>query len=207
MNNAVNFIYLHGFNSSPNSEKATLLASYLSRLGHNIYAPFLPPVPGIIGKELYRLIDQQTANETILVGSSLGAFYAIHLAERYNLKAVLINPAITPWRSIKRYIGPCFCAFSQTTYEITSEYAMLLQDLAVEHISKPENFLLLLQTGDELLDYREALEKFPSSLHYIEQGGNHRFENFELSIPRILEFALGTITPHPHPLPQGERGF
>lgn len=182
-------IYLHGFGSSPVSQKSILLANYLTKLGleKQYYAPFLPPDPQIVIPQLSTFIEQH--RQIILIGSSLGGFYASYLAEQYNLKAVLINPAITPWRDINHYLGFYTCAYSQTTYEIKQEHADYLQQFAIAQPSYAKNFLLLLQTGDEVLDYRKALMKFPDAHHHIETGGSHAFENFVSVIPLILEFA------------------
>lgn len=183
-------IYLHGFGSSPLSVKSKLLASYLQQLGleRYYYAPFLPPAPQQIMPQLEQFIQQQQ-QQVILIGSSLGGFFASYLAERYQLKAVLINPAISPWRVINSYLGPYYCYYDQTTYEITLEHGIYLQQLAITQPSIAKNFLLLLQEGDEVLDYREALAKFSAAQHIIQPGGSHTFENFASVIPSILEFA------------------
>ncbi len=182
-------IYLHGFGSSPNSNKGQLLAHYFQQLGlgHNYYAPYLQPNPPVVIAQLAAFIQQQQ-QEIVLIGSSLGGFYAAYLAHYYNLKAVLINPAVTPWHFIDRYVGPYFCNYSQKIYTIYPEQGKFLQQLAVTESSSAKNFLLLLQTGDEVLDYQEALTQFPDAQHRIQQGGSHRFENFESMIPTILTF-------------------
>lgn len=100
-------LYLHGFRSSPQSTKASRLASLFSSTYPDVHwwCPQLPPSP----LEASKLISEGTANwpkESIaVIGSSLGGFYATWLAHRYDCKAVLINPAIEPARDLAKYIG------------------------------------------------------------------------------------------------------
>ncbi|MEA2073691.1 MAG: YqiA/YcfP family alpha/beta fold hydrolase, partial [Campylobacterota bacterium] len=44
------------------------------------------------------------------------------------------------------------------------------------------------QTGDESLDYKEALKKLPNATHIVEEGGNHSFENIERHFKLIKNF-------------------
>ena len=46
----------------------------------------------------------------------------------------------------------------------------------------------MVQTGDEVLDYRQALEKFPNSPHIIVEGGSHGFQHFSDYIDHIFSF-------------------
>ena len=59
----------------------------------------------------------------------------------------------------------------------------------VAEISEPGRYLVLLQTGDETLDYREAELKYKNSQCIIEQGGDHAFTGLERFIPQIIEFS------------------
>ena len=46
----------------------------------------------------------------------------------------------------------------------------------------------LLETGDEVLDYRLAEKRYKICQQKIFQGGDHRFQNFERCLPDILAF-------------------
>jgi predicted esterase YcpF (UPF0227 family) len=48
--------------------------------------------------------------------------------------------------------------------------------------------MLLLQTGDDVLDYRDAVAKLPNAQTVIEEGGTHPFEGIERHFERILAF-------------------
>src|SRR5690625_7304743 len=91
-------LYLHGFNSSPASHKAQLMQAYFAQHGaeHRLLVPQLPESPR---QAMARLVSTvHSPNNIAVVGSSLAGFYATGLAESHNLRAVLINPPVRPWR-------------------------------------------------------------------------------------------------------------
>lgn len=182
-------VYLHGFNSSPRSAKAQYLGTYLEKRGQGPYAcPKLPHRPddaiALIEAELARC----PSNRITLVGSSLGAFYATWLAEKHGLRAVLINPAIDPHVSLRKCLGPQQRYHGGEEYEITEEHLQQWERLCVAKPS-PERYLLLVETGDEVLDYRIAVKKYRGARQVVVQGGDHSFASFPDHVPLILEFA------------------
>ncbi|MCE1181013.1 MAG: alpha/beta fold hydrolase, partial [Rhodocyclales bacterium] len=99
-------LYLHGFCSSPASWKSRLLAEAMAQRGQaaQFVCPQLSPVPDIAMREMSALIER-AAGPVTLVGSSLGGHYANHLAEKYGLRAVLINPAVVDLLDMGKFIG------------------------------------------------------------------------------------------------------
>jgi len=189
-------IYLHGFNSSPDSFKARALRQHIYEklavnddLEHLLEIPEIPPVPTDAIEMLIRRVETAQENHVVaLAGSSLGGFYATWLAERYGVKAVLINPAVKPHNLLRKYLGENVNYYTSEHWMLDETHIEQLQDLDIEHISKPDRYLLMLQTGDEALDYRLALEKYSGCPSIIEEGGNHSFVGFENHIDRILDF-------------------
>lgn len=184
-------IYLHGFNSSPDSFKARFLGDFLRQrnLAHYYLVPALSHEPAAARSAVQQIIESRLDEVDItLIGSSLGGYYATSLAEQYGLRAVLINPAVYPYRLLKDYLGLNRNYYNGTEYEMKPEHMQQLLDMEVAQISKPERYLVLLQTADETLDYREAVEKFSDAQLQIEQGGSHGFDNFDQVIPQILDF-------------------
>lgn len=184
-------IYLHGFLSSPLSVKAQQTQSWLTAHRPDIqyHCPLLSSYPGQARCALDELVAS-LAGETIgLVGSSLGGFWATYLAERYDLRAVLINPAVRPQDRFKEFVGQ-----SLKNYHSDDEYRLTpsdLHDLLAADVEVPQhsnNYWVLLQTGDETLDYRQAAEKYAAARLLIEEGGNHTFEGYEQWLPSIVEF-------------------
>lgn len=179
-------LYIHGFGSSGYGGKATLFREYFE---DEVITPSLSYVPSLAIDTLEQIIELLLAkDETVgLVGSSLGGYYAIYLANKYDLKAVLINPAIHPYKTLDK-IGMAMNYYDGTSFEVTAEHIQTLKGFEVKQIKNQENFLTLLQTEDEVLDYNEAVEKLPNSELVIEEGGNHSFENIESYFRKISTF-------------------
>ncbi len=127
------------------------------------------------------------------MGSSLGGYYATFLAEEYGFPAVLINPAVRPFEFWRTHIGEHKNYYSDDVHIVTEEHIQELKDLEVINLTTPDNFMVLVQTGDETLDYRQAVEKFNSSHCIVRENGNHSYENFASELPAIFDFLLSRI--------------
>ncbi|WP_415889402.1 YqiA/YcfP family alpha/beta fold hydrolase [Neptuniibacter sp. SY11_33] len=190
------YIYVHGFNSSPQSMKAKVFVEYLQGkgLGDQVMVPELSHWPAEAMEQLRALVEQNQQRPIILLGSSLGGYYSTWLTEHYeHVRTVLINPSVRPFELLPQYLGPNVNLYSGEEYELTQEHLAQLLALNCQEIKRPEAYLLLTQTADETLDYREAVEKFVASPQFVQPGGSHGFEQFENLIPAILAFAEGRI--------------
>ena len=185
-------LYLHGFNSSPQSVKAQLVQSYLQQRDCSdlLLCPQIPIVPAQAMKFLERLVEDALSNHHLsFVGSSLGGYYATYLAEKYSGTAVLINPSVKPFETLKACLGENKFYFEDGCWEFDETHIQQLKQLNVDSITEAERYLVLLQTGDETLDYREAETKYKNSHCIVEHGGDHAFVKLERHIPRIMQFS------------------
>lgn len=164
-------LYLHGFASCGEGNKSLTLKNYFG--AHTIYAPDLPPSPFDAIAEIETLIEDEKID--VLIGSSLGGFYATYLAEKYQLKAILLNPSTKPWQTLSSYVGwqKRFC--DNVMFEFKEVYLKQLKALAIA--PKKGTYLVLLQSEDEVLDYSKAQSLYNKHKIIVEYGGNHRFEN------------------------------
>ena len=189
MHNEPTLLYLHGFNSASSSHKAQVLQGAMTRLnrGAQFFAPDLPHRPAQAIALLETLIEKLPQTST-LVGSSLGGYYATYLSERHGLKAVLINPAVAPYRLLAPLLGPQQNYYTGETYEFTPQHLAELTalEMAVLH---PQHYFLLVQTGDEVLDYRDAVARYAAAKQSVIPGGDHGFQQFENYLNDILAFA------------------
>lgn len=183
-------IYLHGFRSSPQSFKARMLGQALAARGlaDRFVCPALPPSPAQAIAQIETGIGCRPRD--LLVGSSLGGYYARYLAERHGCRAVLLNPAIHPDRDLERYLGV------QTLYhdpsqrfEVRREHLQELIALRVVHITQPGRYLLVAATGDELIDWRDMVAAYPGAQHRIVPGSDHALSDFASLIEEVLGFA------------------
>ena len=183
-------IYLHGFNSAPASHKARCMAAYMQTRGQGgkFVCPELPHRPADAIALIETELAKHLAADVTLVGSSLGGFYATWLAEKHTCRAVLIQPAVNPHRGLESYIGIQKNLYTGAEYELTREHLLGWQALTVDSID-PERYLLLLETGDEVLDYREAVRKYEGARMVIREGGDHMMQSFSEHLPRMLDFA------------------
>lgn len=124
-----------------------------------------------------------------IIGSSLGGFYATYLSQRFNLPAVLINPAVNPHGLFRHYIGPNTHYYTGEVHTLTADHLNQLAELSVNRIEYPNNLYLLLQTQDETLNYRHAAALYRDCRGWLEYGGNHRFNGFKERIPSMVHFA------------------
>ncbi|MCK5002715.1 MAG: esterase YqiA [Gammaproteobacteria bacterium] len=189
-------IYLHGFNSSPDSYKSRALHAYMDEKGllDSLISPAIPPVPEDAIKLVVDLYESNRQHGNVAVaGSSLGGFYATCLAEYFGCKAVLINSAVRPNELLKKYIGENINYYTSEHWMLDETHIEQLRELDVDTITHPERYLLMLQKGDESLDYRQALEKYSGCPTILEEGGDHSFAGFENHIADILKFC-GIIT-------------
>jgi uncharacterized protein len=179
-------VYLHGFNSSPRSHKAVLLERYMAERG--LAASYACPALRPLASEALARVEPLLEAGTCLVGSSLGGFYATWLAEQHDLRAVLINPAIEPHVGLRAYLGPQQNLYSGERYVLTEAHLREWQAIHAPRIT-PARYLLLVESGDEVLDYRKAVQRYAGCEQVIVQGGDHSLQSFPQHLPRLLRFA------------------
>lgn len=183
-----NVIYLHGFASSSQSDKAVLVREFFAReLPHvQLHIPDIPYTPHEAWAELSALCQQYPP--TALIGSSLGGFLATCLAEQYQVKAALINPAVDPHLLLTKHLGSYYHPVRQQHYEVTAEQLPLLEQLVPTVLKQPQHYLVLLQTADEVLDYRHALRFYAGSQLDVQEGGDHAYQNLQSRLWDIVNF-------------------
>lgn len=183
-------VYLHGFNSTPASGKARQLAAYMAGSGReaDYLCPQLPNGPHSAIALIESELEQRRAGPVTLVGSSLGGFYATHLAEKHGWKAVLVNPAVHAHVLMRGALGAQTNWHTGEKWQFTEAHLDELAALDVPAITRPERYLLLVQTGDEVIDYRDAVAYYAGARQVVEEGGDHGFAGFERHLPTILDF-------------------
>ena len=189
MNHNPRVVYLHGFRSSPKSFKARLIADRMAHLGRgaDFVCPQLPPSP----LEAVALVGEAvapTAQDT-LVGSSLGGFYATWLAERFGCRAVLLNPATRPARDLRGYVGPLTMYHSDEGFDFRAEHVDEMRMLEVGGITFAQRYFLIAAKGDELLDWREMLARYPGARHKVLEHSDHGLSDFADYMDEVLAFA------------------
>jgi uncharacterized protein len=185
-------VYLHGFISSPQSRKAVMLGDYVRRCitGLDYLVPKLDDHPARAMDQVMQACEGIGGEELTLIGSSLGGFYATVAAERLGCRAALLNPAVHPHRHFHKYLGPQKNLYTGEEFVLTMEHVDELRAMDVPAITRPERYWLFVETGDEVLDYREAVEYYAGAVHEVVRGGDHTLTCFPERIPEIADWAL-----------------
>lgn len=184
-------LYLHGFRSSPQSAKARQVAARVAaqQPGVTWWCPQLPPSP----REAMGLVMQGIADwphaQMAVVGSSLGGFYATHVAEACACKAVLLNPAVDPARDLAKYIG------EQTSWHNPAEHFYFeprfvdeLRSLECGPVADPARYFAVIAKGDEVLDWREMTGRYPGARIKLLEAGDHALSDFDAHIDEVFGF-------------------
>ncbi len=184
-------LYLHGFRSSPKSFKAQRLHAWLAEHhpGLHWWCPQLPPSP----REALALIDSGTAAwptaRSLVLGSSLGGFYATVLAQRRGWPSVVMNPAVDPARDLAAYIGEQTAFHSpEEHFYFRAAYVDELRAMTPAALAHPADILAIIAKGDEVLDWREMAGRYAGAKMRLIEGSDHALSDFEDHLPAILEF-------------------
>ncbi|MER2553246.1 MAG: YqiA/YcfP family alpha/beta fold hydrolase [Thauera sp.] len=193
-------VYLHGFRSAPASIKAQALKARMTELGlaGHFWCKQLPVSPrAAIALAEAAIVRARTAGLVpTVVGSSLGGYYATWLAERLDLRAVLVNPAVVAPLSLEAYVGMQDNLYTGERFEFTRDHIDELRAIEVPTITRPERFWLMVETGDEVLDYRHAVEKYAGARQTVLEGGDHGFSHWNDYLDEVIGFAgLGATDP------------
>jgi predicted esterase YcpF (UPF0227 family) len=187
MKNKDLIIYVHGWNSFEGARKATLLKELINNQHFEVISITLESHPRNAIAQLSKLIELEMAHRNVhLIGSSLGGYYSTYLSEKYNLKAVMINPAVWAYKIFENNRGDNENPNTGEKYFIDQEWIDSLEEIFIADLKFKSNFLVLLQTADETLDYRYAEKYFDGTNIVTDEGGSHSYDNLESKIASIL---------------------
>jgi len=155
-----------------------------------LICPQLPVYPEQARLLMEEIVERALTDGNLnIAGSSLGGYYATYLAEKYETNAVLVNPSVKPYETLAAYLGENKSYYSDDVWNFDESHIEQLKTMDVDVLAEPARYYVLLQTGDETLDYRQAADKYKQADCIIEQGGDHSFIGFDRYIPKILQFS------------------
>lgn len=184
-------LYLHGFRSSPRSAKAQLVAAHVAQHhpGVRLWCPQLPPSP----RAAMALVAQGIADwphaRMAVIGSSLGGYYASWVAQHARCASVLLNPAVEPARDLARYIGEQTAWHDpEERFFFRPEFVDELRQLDVREQPPAGPQLLVAAQGDELLDWREMVARYPQARQRVLPGSDHALSDFPRLLDEVIAF-------------------
>lgn len=187
---ATHLLYLHGFRSSPLSFKSRRLKQWLAvnRPQVNFWCPQLPPSP----REALRLMRDGTQHwpkhGSMVLGSSLGGFYATVMAEATGWPCVVMNPAVDPARDLVGHVGELE-SFHQPAQLFTfhAHYLDELRAMAPRTLTQLSRYAALIAKGDELLDWREMSGRYAGARLRLIEGSDHALSDFDDHLSFVLD--------------------
>jgi len=171
-------IFIHGYGTSGKGGNAALLQSRFGK--DEVYVPALKHKPLQDMQDISnKILDCFFEGEkVILVGSSLGGFYARILAAQFGVSAALINPAYTPSKGLTDY--GTFTKFDcDEKFKWTKQENGDLRFLEENFKGKEESINKInfyVASDDELIDHSHLKGNFPF-VKYFDNCG-HRFLRF-----------------------------
>ena len=127
----------------------------------------------------------------LVVGSSMGGFYGQYLARRFPdhvARLVLINPALKPWELLADHVGEQHNEATGERYLLTAEEVAQTRQFGIDRVDDDIPTTLLLDKGDEVIDYRIAEEMYRGSGElFLFEGGDHSFQHMDEAIEIIRE--------------------
>ena len=191
-------LYLHGFRSSPQSTKASMLAEAIraAGCGDDWCCPQLPASPRRALELANHLIGQRVAQgmeptrDLVVLGSSLGGYYATCLAEGWRCDALLFNPVVHAARDLATQVGEHTMWNSPDRFHFLPEYVDELAKMAVGRPAEPSRYYLLSAKGDEVLDWREMVDWYQGCELRLLEGSDHGISDFRQWLPEVLERIL-----------------
>ncbi|TCP11366.1 hypothetical protein EV683_11323 [Crenobacter luteus] len=184
-------VYLHGFQSGPGSAKARETRDWLAARGlaATFHAPQLPPHPADALREARALLETLPAS-TLLIGSSLGGFYATWLAETLDRRAVLINPSTRPFELFEARFGEHVHPYTGERFTLGPADADALRAHFIPR-PDPRRYWLVQGSHDEVIDWRVAARDFAGCRHTVFAGDDHRLQRWHECLPELMAFAAG----------------
>lgn len=176
--------YIHGFNSmATGSQKITKFSTYLGATVIPLDYESCDFYQNNIDK-MSKVINKFKDEQHIFIGTSLGGFYAAHLATIFNGISIMLNPAINPAKTLHKYIG------ENINYTTLVPCILLKEHIAsYPQINIPEKSLFLLNEGDEVISSLDTIDFINNKHKYILfSGGTHRFESVEEASSNILDY-------------------
>ena len=182
-------LYFHGFKSSSDSGKAQEFKKFIENKTSQtkIIIPDLKDDFKEAHKQIEGLIDKNSPN-ILYMGSSLGGYYALYFAQLYKSKSVLINPAIPPLKDFEIHLGKNENYATGNKFTISKDDISYVRSLHHKKILEPKNNLILLESGDEILNYVESSSYFRGSYIDIFYGGNHSYTSIKEKFTKIKDF-------------------
>jgi len=182
-------LYIHGFGSTGQSFKTDLLKAYFPL--EEIISPTLKHNPKEDFLTLMDIVKQHKNEKVLIVGTSLGAYYAYLLSRKFKVHCALINPSMEPGETLTKHLGTCKNYNTGESFEWTKTHLSQLKEMR-EIFEGKYNFNckfynVFLGEKDESLNHSLTKEIFKGSVIKIYPEENHRFSSFGILLEEFFQ--------------------
>jgi hypothetical protein len=181
-------LYLHGFRSSPQGSKINNLKTMFPDI-KIIGVPYTPHDPDSAAQTLTDIMTTTCKNhEVLVIGTSLGGFWARWMANQFKVRSIMINPSLHPDKTLS--------AGTYLTYEDPPKLITVsrenLESFNRYKINKNESNAgsahVWVALDDEVLDAHNTIEELQGQYQITKfKTGGHRFSQFSKMKNRITQ--------------------
>lgn len=188
-------LYFHGFLSSPASQKVQVLREALQGCEHaypfTLIAPNMNQAPRDVEAMLTEYAQTLNLSETVVIGSSLGGFWATRFMQRYHTPGVLLNPCLVPWDFISLYVGRQKVYGREEYFDVKPEYEADFVALNAEvpaRVPQPGRTLTLISMCDEVLPWEMTFKHSEGSVRVMLPESDHQISDFARVVSMVVDF-------------------
>ncbi len=192
--------YIHGFNSGKGSSTSELLAKQTGKeiisLSYDSSKCCKENIDSLISQ-----FNEYPLGNHVIIGTSLGGFYALKLAEYLGTQAICFNPALFPSEQLEQFIGENVNFSTGEHYVLTKETVASYKDFETPKKMFNDYVQMYVSEKDGLLKYPiETLERYlsqkipskdfdvSSKLHCTITQTSHRITDFSPFLKTIELF-------------------
>ena len=162
-------IYFPGFGGS---QKSLTFQSLLEKYNDSEAVLYDNENANIAIEQIEKQINFPTLSKnTLIIGQSLGGFWAEHFAIKYNLNLILINPSLNPHLSLKKY--------NLSTEKLDAYKSYKSNDFVKSQIT------IILSKNDTTVDPKPVIEKYNDIAKFKLVDGDHNFKDYNTLINEI----------------------
>lgn len=182
-------VYLHGFASTGVGDKSTQLITNLA--DHTVLSPTLSTTPSVVINQIKSLVEQHRKSyPLIFVGTSIGGFWANYFAHLYDAIGVLVNPSVTPSKTMQERLGKQLFNYQTNEPIVITEQDIVEYEQCEKYVSEMYNGALIhlfVAEDDDVLDSKTTLDllKYRKSCTITADGGHRYTSNWHLVINHI----------------------
>lgn len=177
-------LYLHGYDSSSQGEKPNLLRKLCPE--NRLLIPDLPLDP----LECMNLSEdtlRTASNDTIIIGASLGGFFAYYLAAKFKKDCLLINPVFQPAMEAKKMLeteqNP-----EKKRVILNAANMYLTYSSNLNSMTPPLNCYVALGKDDETIDPLASSAHFSHATVKVYDDDHYMLNSFEQVIKDFEDF-------------------